>query len=151
VSALKIDGSVGREGARRLSAQCVHHQSAAWIQRRSRVARRGSAPALKSAPLLSVSGAATGSSQAGGGIAQCGGSAGPSKKLALPYPTRSTINASCSGGQGVDPPLHPNEVVDWVTRATFPAPAAIAIGVGSTKSGVGKATPFPAPAPCCTR
>jgi hypothetical protein len=45
--------------------------------------------------------------------------ADPSKKLAPPYPTRSTINASCAGEHAVDPPLQATLVVEFA-RITLP-------------------------------
>jgi hypothetical protein len=69
-----------------------------------------------------------------------GAAPAPSKKFALPYPTKSTIFASAAGPHGVELPLQPKGVVVF-TRATFPAPAAIAMGVASMTSGVGKGDP----------
>jgi hypothetical protein len=105
--------------------------------------------AEKSAPFWSVSVHPLPSRNAAAVAEIVGAAAAPSKKLALPYPTRSTIDASAAAEHGLDPPLHPSEPL-VLTRATLPAPAAIAIGVGSIRSAAGNGTPVVPPA-CCTR
>jgi len=104
-------------------------------------------PAAKSAALLLVSVHPPFARNAAVVLDREGAAPAPSKKSAIPYPTRSRIRASCSAEQCVEPPLQPRLAVPS-TRATLPDPAAICIGVPSTMSGVGSGTPEPAPAAC---
>jgi hypothetical protein len=69
-----------------------------------------------------------------------GAAAEPSKKFALPYPTRSMMRACAAGSQEAEPPLHPSEAVP-VTSATFPAVPLMLIGVPSVPSGAGSGAP----------
>ena len=72
----------------------------------------------------------------------------PSKKLAVPKPTRSTICANCAAEHGVLEPLHARPVVVFA-RITLPAPPAMLIEPDA--SGVGSGLPFAPPDACCTR
>src|SRR4051812_40498287 len=58
---------------------------------------------------------------------------------------RSMISASCAAEHGVEPPLHPRDVVEF-TRATLP-PVALMF-VGPVASAVGSGKPVAPPASC---
>ena len=108
------------------------------------VLRGPGAAALKSVLLVSVS-AQPPAARNSDVVLEGAGATAPSKKFAVPYPTRSMINASCAALHGVEPPLQPRVTV-LLTSATFPAVALIAIGVASVVSGVGSAAPVAPPA-----
>src|SRR4051812_5642986 len=100
------------------------------------------AAAEKSAALLSVS--VQPSDARNTAFVALGAGAGPvpSKKFAVPYPTRSTISASAAALHGAEPPLQPSEVVE-LTSATLPAPCAMLIGAAPAgRSAAGSAAPF---------
>ncbi len=67
-----------------------------------------------------------------------GAAALPSKKFAVPQPTRSSMVARAAAEQGVELPLHPKGVT-VLTRATFPPLPLILMGVLSVTSGAGNA------------
>jgi hypothetical protein len=77
-----------------------------------------------------------------------GAGAAPSKKSAVPYPTRSTMLARSDGEQGVAPPLHAIPLV-VLARITFPAVAPIS--VEPLASGVGNKLPTEPPDASCIR
>gem|GEM_PF-5156780 len=60
----------------------------------------------------------------------------PSKKLAVPYPTRSTIFARSGAVHGVLPPLHAKPIV-VLANITFPFDALISIAPVASGSGIG--------------
>ena len=68
-------------------------------------------------------------------LVSAGAAAAPSKKFAVPKPTRSAIRARWASEHAVDPPLHASAVA-LLTSATFPAVpdmlmVPVASGVGS--------------------
>ena len=101
-------------------------------------------PEAKSFALLSVSVQPPSFLTAAVALARVG-AAVPSKKLALPYPTRSTICAVCAGKHGVEPPLHGNPVAVFA-RMTLPAVADMAMV--PVASGAGSGAMMVAPAAC---
>src|SRR3954469_4403852 len=106
---------------------------------------RGSgAAAEKSPPFESVSAQPASVRNAAVAAASVGAAAPPSKKFALPYPTRSRMRTRAAALQGVEPPLQPSDATP-VTSATFPAPTAMAIGVASTRSDPGSDAPVVPP------
>ena len=111
------------------------------------VLRGFGAPAPKSARLLSVS-AHPELLRSKAVVLEVVGAAAPSKKLAVPHPTRSTIIASCAGVHGVDPPLQASPMAE-LTRITFPAVADMA--VVPLASGDGSKAPIAPPEASCTR
>src|SRR5512138_1398480 len=84
------------------------------------VLRGAGVAAAKSAALSSVSTQPSSLRKSAEVTLSPGAAAEPSKKFAVPYPTKSTMDASCAGEQTVEPPLQASPVVDS-TNATLPA------------------------------
>src|SRR6266480_2222201 len=62
---------------------------------------------------------------------------------------RSKIRASAAGEHGLEPPLHPSDVVP-VTSTTLPPVALMLIGVESVTSAIGSGAPLAPPDASCT-
>ena len=86
------------------------------------VLRGAGAPVVKSVPLLPVSVQPLPARKRAVVLVAAGAAAAPSKKLALPKPTRSSICASWAAEQTVEAPLQARPAV-VVARMTLPAVA----------------------------